>query len=169
MKKYYVVFPLLFLIAALGSTENVEVQKEAQDTPPDNKIAAFDGSLLIHKPKSFWLLQYQNPQGKTFSNKEVKAMLMEIPENKTVLKSYNIWKGSAYTLLGVCLGALTVNTVYAISDYSFPHAQEVDTIASITIILSGLYAINASFIANIRYLEAVDNYNLHILKDSTVQ
>ena len=88
MKKYYVVFPLLFLIAALGSTENVEVQKEAQDTPPDNKIAAFDGSLLIHKPKSFWLLQYQNPQGKTFSNKEVKAMLMEIPENSFKILQY---------------------------------------------------------------------------------
>ncbi|MFC2330815.1 MAG: hypothetical protein ACFNKL_07110 [Treponema sp.] len=143
--------------------QEYEIDSTLEQSESNFKISLLDEKLLIHQPHSGMFTKFQNPSGKIFSSKEVKAMLLEVSENKPIMKSYNIWKGLQYSLIGTSIASLAVCTVYTIAN-SAPYADDIAYISALTGILSFYIALPVVTTANLRYLEAVDNYNLNLLK-----
>lgn len=96
MKKYLTILVLLFSFLPCFA-QGHEINNSPEESESDFKISLLDEKLLIHQPNSSMLTQYQTPNGKIFSNKEMKAMLLEVPENKSIMKSYNF--GDAFNIL----------------------------------------------------------------------
>ena len=98
MKKCLTVL-VLFLSFLPCFAQGHEINNSLEESESDFKISLLDEKLLIHQPNSSMFTQYRTPNGKIFSNKEMKAMLLEIPENKSIMKSYNFWRCFQYSLM----------------------------------------------------------------------
>ena len=162
MKKCLTVL-VLFLSFLPCFAQGHEINNSLEESESDFKISLLDEKLLIHQPNSSMFTQYRTPNGKIFSNKEMKAMLLEIPENKSIMKSYNFWRGFQYSLIGTSLASILVCTVYTVAD-SAPYAEKISTISGLTGILTCCISLPSMNVANLKYVKAVDNYNLSLLR-----
>ena len=164
MKKcVLVLFSLFFLsVSVFAQSEVRSVQNNSEHT--EFKASVLDENLLVHSPCFLNITQYENPSGKKFSNKEVNFMLDEVPENKAIMKSYRFWLGMTYTLAGLCAAGLTTGVVYSFNENA-PYANEIYASSMYTAICACAGALLTSSISSSKYLKAVDNYNLSILKN----
>ena len=157
MKKcVLVLFSLFFLsVNVFAQSEVRSVQNNSENT--EFKASVLDENLLVHSPCFLNIAQYENPSGKKFSYKEVLA-------NNAIMKSYRFWLGMTYTLAGLCAAGLTTGVVYSFNENA-PYANEIYASSMYTAICACAGALLTSSISSSKYLKAVDNYNLSILKN----
>lgn len=119
-----------------------------------------DGQLIVHSDK-FSFVNYSLEDGTRLSQKELTALVSQIPENEVLLKNAKGWRIAGYTLIGVAVVALGTNLVYTFAD-GLPAADTVRPVAGYATIGTSVLSLLALDLGSWNQMRAVDNYNIRI-------
>lgn len=152
---------VLFIIVIFVAVGCVFAQPVNEDSP--SLSADFDFSFLneqfiVSVPNSWSKFEYQNKAGDFFTNKQVKNMVLGIPENEKLVKQYNGFMAATYTLLGVFLVGATVDYIYEFNK-NLPAREKVQTISQQTCLMTLCLSVLTGQAGRVKLRRAVDNYN----------
>ena len=161
MKKLF----LMYFLLVLGSFFVYAQNEASEDLPSDLDFSFLDTKFLINVPNSWSKYDYQNRAGDFFTNKQVKAMVLGLPENEKLMKQYNGFLAATYAFAGLFVASYAVQIAYNFND-NLPNRQTVSNITSYVSLMTfcgGLLTGNA---ADARMRRAVDNYNYAIIMEN---
>jgi len=156
---------VLFIIVMFVAAGCVFAQPVNEDSP--SLSADFDFSFLneqfiVSVPNSWSKFEYQNKAGDFFTNKQVKNMVLGIPENEKLVKQYNGFMAATYTLLGIFFAGATVDMIYEFNE-TLPAREKVQTICKATCLMSTCCIVLTGQSARLKLRRAVDNYNYSLM------
>lgn len=168
MKRNFIFFVILASVCAAGFAGEHDGSGSGEKSEELHEFSVLDINFLEHTPGLINFTAYQNPQGESFSYKEVNSMLLTVPDNEQLMRRHRIWRGAAWTFAGILLACATTDVVYTCAD-GLPQETAIMTAASVTGVCSLLCALFSGYISTSQYLKAVDNYNKNLLRTVRAQ
>lgn len=160
MKKSILV--LIVMLAAAGRVFAQPVYEESPFLPADFDFSFLNEQFIVSVPNSWSKFEYQNKAGDFFTNKQVKNMVLGIPENEKLVKQYNGFMAATYTLLGVFLVGATVDYIYEFNE-TLPARNKIQTISQATCLMSFCGIVLTGQAGRVKLRRAVDNYNYSLM------
>ena len=161
MKKFFLITMLLVSTAfCLFAQESLSDEKASSI---NLQFLNLDENFLLTVPDYFSKYEYQNRAGDLFSHKDVKEMLLGVPENEKLMKQYNGFMVATYSLLGVFLASAAVDMVYTFNE-NLPYRNTVNNITNYVSLMSFCGVVITGSAGKLKFKRAVDNYNYSLLQ-----
>ena len=165
MKKM-ILIAMLMCAAVSGLFAQNNIDFSNTENPVNEKydfdFSYLDTKLLFSVTNIFSRFEYQNKVGDFFTNKQVKNMVLGIPENEKLIKQYNGFMAATYTLLGIFVASCVVDVVYT-ENKNLPNRGTVLMWDQFSILMSYCGIVLTGNAARVRMHRAVDNYNYSLL------
>lgn len=150
------------MFVATGCVFAQPVNERTPSLPADFDFSFLNEQFIFTVPNSWSRFEYQNKAGDFFTNKQVKNMVLGIPENEKLVKQYNGFMAATYTLLGIFLAGATVDMIYEFNE-TLPAREKVQTICKATCLMSTCCIVLTGQSARLKLRRAVDNYNYSLM------
>jgi len=157
------IFFLFFLMTVPLFSQEHDVTDTSETLISDASVNILSPNLLIQSNNRFNILSFQFPDGTPVSRKEANILFNTVPANQDILRKMRHKRIASWFVAGLGIASGVVLCSYLINEDVWSGADIVIPVSIGSVLASTMTVSFINTIETKRFLQAADNYNLHIL------